>query len=182
MVSRLLTTNSMVARHRLETSRMYSVDYKTPLNAKKKFEPTTVAVTKANKHLDVELIDEKDNSQGKVNIAEAKKMADKLELKLVCIDESCSPPKFKMMGGKELHKLQMEIKEKNREEKEKGLQKNIKDKEIDMNLGIGDHDLATKLKTTEALFNKGHNIKIKVYSKKIDKVGLTGEDKENIEL
>lgn len=148
---------------------MYTVDYKTPLNSKKRFEPTTVAVTKANKHLDVELIDDKDNSKGKVNIAAAKEMADKLQLKLVCIDEKSSPPKFKMLSGKELHKLQMDIKEKNREKKEKGLLKNVKEKEIDLNLGIGDHDLANKLKITESLFNKGHIVKIKVFTKKVDK-------------
>ena len=143
--------------------------YKTPLNSKKTFEPNTVAVTKANKHLNVELFDERETSLGKVSLEAAKEMADSKLLKLVCVDEGDDQtvPKFRLMNGKDLHKLRMEMKENSKKDKAEGKVKNVKEKEIDLNLAIDDHDLGIKLRAAEQMYSKGHLVHIKVLSKKL---------------
>ena len=135
---------------------------KTPTNRGKKFAPITVSVTKANQHLEVNLFDEKDVDLGRLSMAEAKKQAESRQFKLVITDESCSPPKFKLMSGQELYKLQMKFKEAESDSKEN---KVLKEKEIDFNLGISDHDFEIKLKMISNFYEKGHPIKINIISK-----------------
>jgi translation initiation factor IF-3 len=138
-----------------------TINYKTPTNRAKKFSPTTVPVTKANAHLEIHLFDDKDSDLGKVRMSEAKQLAEKRELKLVITDESCSPPRFKLMSGAELFKLQMKTKESDAD----NAVKNLKEKEVDFNLGISDHDFDIKMKMVANFHERGHAVKIKVISK-----------------
>lgn len=148
--------------------RAYSINYKTPTNRTKVFKPSTVAVTNANKHLVIEVFDHDDKDLGKMSMEKAKELADKSELKLVITDESCSPPKFKLMTGNELYKLQVKTRHDHKLDKESA-NKVTKSKEIDINLGISDHDLEIKLKMAHNFYEKGHPITIKILSKIINK-------------
>ncbi len=97
--------------------------------------------------------------------SQAQDKANRSELKLVIIDEVSSPPKFQLMTGQELFKLQMKLKENEKIEKAAYVNKVLKEKEIDFNLGISDHDFETKLKMMNNFYEKGHPIRIKVASK-----------------
>ena len=90
---------------------------------------------------------------------EAKNKADLAGLKLVIIDDQSAPPQFKLMKGSELYQLQMKAKDESRVEKESS-NKPMKEKEVEINLGISDHDLDTKLKMINNFYTKGHSIKI----------------------
>lgn len=135
-------------------------DYKTPTNNSKSFKPSTIAVTNANKHLMINLFDQNDTFLGKMSMEKAKEMADKSELKLVIVDDKESPPKFKLMTGSQLYKTQMTTKD---------AVKVPKNKEIDINLGISDHDLETKIKMLHNFHEKGHMVTIKIISKIMNK-------------
>jgi translation initiation factor IF-3 len=138
----------------------WSSEYKTPTNNSKTFKPSTIAVTNANKHLEINLFDQNDTFLGKMSMEKAKEMANKKELKLVVVDDKESPPKFKLMTGNQLYKSQMTTKE---------TIKVPKSKEIDINLGISDHDLDTKIKMLHNFHEKGHLVTIKIISKIINK-------------
>lgn len=151
--SRLLFTNV----------KAYSINYKTPTNRAKVFKPTTVAVTNANKHLQIELTGNDEVNLGRISMEKAKELADKSDFKLVIIDENCSPPKFKLMTGQELYKAQIKVRDEHKKDSDEP--KMAKEKEIDINLGISDHDLDIKIKMVHSFYDKGHPIKIKVLSK-----------------
>ncbi len=138
--------------------------YKTPVNRPKAFRPSTLPVTNANKHLIINLIDEKDIDLGEIRLDKAKDIADSKELKLVIIDEVSSPPKFKLMTGNDLYQLQIKYRDDYKENV-----KEPKTKEIEVNLGIDDHDLDIKLKMLKNFFEKGYSIKFKVTSRIINK-------------
>jgi translation initiation factor IF-3 len=138
--------------------------YKTPVNRPKAFRPSTLPVTNANKHLIINLIDEKDIDLGEIRLDKAKDIADSKELKLVIIDEVSSPPKFKLMNGNDLYQLQIKYRDDYKENV-----KEPKTKEIEVNLGIDDHDLDIKLKMLKNFFEKGYSIKFKVTSRIINK-------------
>lgn len=103
----LLRTNG--TNRPIHLSHTYTVDYKTPTNSHKVFRPTTVAVTKQNKHLEVDLSDENGQEIGKVRLAVADQMAKTKNLRLVIMNESTSPPKFRLLHGSDLVKLQMQV-------------------------------------------------------------------------
>lgn len=151
--SRLLLTNA----------RAYSINYKTPTNRAKIFKPTTVAVTNANKHLQIELAGNDDKNLGRVTMEKAKELAEQSDFKLVIVDENCSPPKFKLMTGHELYKAQIKVRDEHKNDPDEP--KISKEKEIDINLGISDHDLDIKIKMMHSFYEKGHPIKIKIISK-----------------
>ena len=160
VLSNTLTLNNLIVECKIASclglSRFYS-NTKRPSN--KVFNPSTVAVTKANSHLDINLFDEANLDLGKLSMDAANKLAQKKELKLVITDESCTPPKFKLMDGTELYRLQMSYRESN-----KDLVKDHREKEIDMKLGIDEHDLQIKLKMASNFHEKGHLVKIKIRS------------------
>jgi translation initiation factor IF-3 len=130
-------------------------------------EPTTIIPTKANSHLVIDLTDENGVELGHLSIKEAKKRADEKELKLVLVDDSKSPPKFKIMKGDALHNLRMELKKERKEKIESGeIKKVMKEKEFDFNLGIEDNDLKFKIDHIKSLYEKGHPITIKIKAHK----------------
>jgi len=135
---------------------------KTPFNSTKHFQPSSVGVTKANRHLKVELTDHSGRPLGKMSLREANEKAVSVQLKLVILSEETDPPQFKLMTGKELFKLQMESKDEARDAK--GLEQ-PKPKEITVNLGIEDHDLDIKLKMLKNFHEKGHPVKFVVTSR-----------------
>ena len=76
-----------------------------------------------------------------MRLDKAKELADTKGYKLVITEDSTTPPKFKLMSGHDLYQLQMKFRE--------TLKDNVKEpklKEIDVNLGIDDHDLDIKVK------------------------------------
>lgn len=148
--------------------RPYSINYKTPTNRSKVFKPETIAVTNANKHLEIELFDQNEKDLGKMSMEKAKDLANRSELKLVITNDSTTPPKFKLMSGNELYKMQIKTRNENKFDKENTL-KVTKEKEIDINLGISEHDLEIKIKMAQNFYEKGHSIKIKIISKIVKK-------------
>ena len=140
------------------------LQYKTPVNRTKTFSPTTIAVTNANKHLIINLFDENNVDLCEMRLDNAKYLADGKKLKLVVTEETSSPPKFTLMNGHSLFQLQMKYREINKENA-----KEQKTKEIEVNLGIDDHDLEIKIKMLKHFFEKGDLIKFKVLSKIINK-------------
>ena len=139
------------------------ITYRTPTNASKSkvFKPTTITVTKGNEFLKVDLQDENGIDLGKFKLLDAKKLADRKELKLVMIDEK---PIFKLMSGQDLLKLQLKTRD------DKKLEEKVhKLKEVDLNLGIDDHDLETKVNHVKGFYEKGHPIKIVIKSRIMNK-------------
>jgi translation initiation factor IF-3 len=159
------TSNSVVPiinNNKFEIKRY--LNYKTPVNRTKTFSPTTIAVTNANKHLIIDLFDENNVNLGQMRLDKAKELADGKNLKLVITEETSAPPKFALMNGHSLYQLQMKYREANKD--------NVKEqkfKEIEVNLGIDDHDLDIKIKMLKNFFEKGDLIKFKVLSKIINK-------------
>ena len=141
--------------------------YLTPTETHNKtFYPSTIAVTKSNNHLDVLLFDKNNQLIGKMNLATAKAEAEKQELKLVIVEES-SPPRFQLMTGSDLKELQMKLKKELKGEKEEA------EKVVKINLGIGEHDLETKMKAIKAFHEKGHPIRLLIASKILNKKVLS---------
>lgn len=133
--------------------------FKTPVNRAKAFSPTTVNVGRGNKHLLINLFDEIDNDLGKISLEAANELAKKKELKLVIIDDVCSPVKFKLMNGNNLYKMQREYRETN-----KDFVKETKEKEVRFKLGIDENDFAIKKKMIHQFYEKGHLVKIIIKS------------------
>ena len=123
-----------------------------------------MAVTRANQHLEIKLLDKDDKNLGVMNMAAAKRLAQKAELKLVIIDDQPSPPVFKIMSGPDLHKLQIQHRDERRlnDPKESRV---LKLKEIEINLGIADHDLDVRIKMIGNFYEKGHPIAVRILSK-----------------
>lgn len=153
--------NTITAISSFHTSPISTADYKTPTNRHKVFRPTTVSVTKQNQHLMVDLSDENEIELGKVNLQEANEMAKSKNLRLVLVDESASPPKFRLMHGSDLVKLQMQAKHDGVEDENH----HLRTKEIQFNLGISDHDLEIKAKMGNNFVEKGHDLIIHIKSK-----------------
>jgi translation initiation factor IF-3 len=133
--------------------------YKTPFNRGKVFSPTTINVGKGIKHLIVNLFDETDRNLGNVSLEAADKLAHEKELKLVIVDEACSPVKFKLMNGADLYALQLKFREDNKE-----AVKVAKRKEVVFRLGIEDNDFDIKLKMIQQFYEKGNIVDILVKS------------------
>ena len=144
----------------LHSSVHLNAEYKTPTNRHKKFWPTSVAVTKQNEHLEVDLTDEIGKELGKMTLREAGNLAKSKELRLIIVDESTSPVKFKLVDGKDLVKMQMKAKEEGANKE--GL---LKVKEIQINLGIAENDFETKTKMANSFLEKGHDVNILIKAK-----------------
>jgi translation initiation factor IF-3 len=139
---------------------------KTPTNRAKTWQPSTVPVTRANQHLEVHLTDAANNVElGKVSLGEANRLAKERELRLVITDESTSPPRFQLMTGTELFKLQMTYKGQQKDALKEPGQRVLKEKEVDLNLGIEDHDFDIKMKMVARFYEQGHPVKISIDSK-----------------
>lgn len=136
------------------------VYYKTPFNRGKAFSPTIVGVTKGIKHLKINLLDQDGRDLGVMSLEAADKLSMAKELKLVIIDQSCSPVQFKLMTGPALYELQKEFKEMN-----KDAVKQLKVKDMEFNLGIEKNDFDIKLKLIRQFYEKGHAVNILVKSK-----------------
>jgi len=144
-------------------------NFKTPVNAGKSFKPQPIPVSKQNQHLLVKVFGQNDEDLGVLSLRQAKDKADINNLKLVMIDETLSPPHAKFLTGKELYELQMKTKEEKKDDA-----KIFKEKEVDINLGIEDHDLGIKVKMIQQFLEKGHPVVVridsKIYKKKVPKM------------
>jgi translation initiation factor IF-3 len=130
-------------------------------SSSKPTKPQTVAVTKANQHLKINLLDENSVELGVVPMEFGKKIAADKNLKLVMLDEKERPPRFQLVSGTRLAQMQMEQKAKLKAES----QKSMPEKEIRVNLTISEHDLQIKLKHIKELCDRGHPIILKIESK-----------------
>ncbi len=153
-----LTTQKCLS---LNSARFFT-DYKSPVNAGKNFKPQQIPISKQNQHLLVQVFGQNNEDLGVLSLGKAKEKANSSNLKLVMIDETPSPPHAKFLTGKELYELQIKAK---REKQESDSTKISKEKEVDMNLGIEEHDLETKMKMIKNFVEKGHPTTIKIDSK-----------------
>ena len=127
---------------------------------KKTRKPSVIRVTQSNAHLVIDLFDENDVRIGEMNLKKAENISKVRELKLVLFDEDLNPPKFRLMTGRELNKEQMK---KHIEAKElKAAAPDRREKVLQINLKISDHDLGYKLKSFKEHIEKGHPVKIEV--------------------
>ena len=85
------------------------------------------------------------------SIDEAMRLADDLDLDLVCINEQSNPPTCKMMDYKKF----IYNKERNR-----NAQKSTPMKEVRFTPNTHDHDLETKIKSIQKFLIKGHRVKV----------------------
>lgn len=143
---------------------------KTPTNRAKKWAPATVPVTKANGHLIVALEDESQSPLGTVPLSEAKQLAESKQLKLVIVDEACKPPRFRLMSGAELFKLQMQYKSAEgaqaaEEELAEAGKRPLKDKEVHLGLGIEDNDFEIKMRMLNEFYERGHSVSVEISGK-----------------
>lgn len=162
--SSLLLARPSLHSSLLHSSAVQQAEYKTPTNRHKIFRPMSVAVTKQNQHLEIDLSDENGKELGRVSLKEASELAKSRSLRLAIVDESTSPPKFRLLQGKELARLQMQAKQDGATDKEGGGVVH-KMKEVQINLGIADHDLEIKTKMANNFLEKGHDVNILIKSR-----------------
>lgn len=143
-------------------SRNYNTNYKSPVNAGKSFKPQQIPVSKQNQHLLIQVFAQNNENLGVLSLQQAKEKATNANLKLVMIDEAPNPPHAKLLSGKELYELQMKSKG---EKEEQNNPKILKEKEVDINLGIDEHDLEIKIKMIKNFIEKGHTVTVKIDSK-----------------
>ncbi|XP_070553327.1 translation initiation factor IF-3, mitochondrial-like [Ptychodera flava] len=104
----------------------------------------------------IHLIDENGDSLGPTHRADAIKMSEERDLKLVLASPNAKPhPVYKLMSGKDLHENRMKLRE-----KQSSKPKPTTSKEIKLSGNISENDLNIKKKHIHGWLQKGHHVKI----------------------
>lgn len=138
---------------------------KTPAPKKQKRDPqangTLGSVGRKIPQRQIHLINDTGESLGHVHRADVLRIMDEKGLKLVLLNEHQDPPVYQLMTGKQIHEEQLK-----QREKKKAKAATVQVKELVFSLGIGAHDLTTKLKQAEGWLEKKHHIKFTLRSEK----------------
>lgn len=153
-------------QHKLVTNFTQTAAYCSKYYSKKKLiKPSVMPVTKANKHLEINLFDHDDKPLGVMPMERAKTISTEKNMKLVMVDEEQNPPKFRLMTGAELAASQMEKRAKNKEERALHAKGESQEKEIRLTIKSAENDIKTKLTHMQELIDKGFSIKMRINSK-----------------
>ncbi|KAI3384129.1 hypothetical protein SNEBB_008372 [Seison nebaliae] len=125
-----------------------------------------VPVTRGNEHLRIELkINDKDEKK-ELSMKEGKMLAEKLEKKLVLIDESNELPIFHLMTGVELKNLQMKLK-RERQLSNDERQPTSKVKSIQISSNIDHSDWKIKIQMISHFLEKSNKVTVRLVSRKM---------------
>jgi translation initiation factor IF-3 len=125
--------------------------------SKPKEEEIKFVVNENIKTENVFLIDENGEAKGQFSLAEARKMAQDLELDLVLVNPKAEPPVAKIA---DLGQLKYETEK--RLHKQKVAQKKIDTKEIRLSVRIGEHDYNVRLEQAKRFLGDGDKVKVEV--------------------
>lgn len=89
--------------------------------------------------------------------ADVIRLLDQTDLKLVAVNDSCDPPVYKLMKGKEIHEEQLKLREKQKDKK--GL---VQSKELNFSSDISLHDLDNKLRQIVSWLEKNNHVKLTI--------------------
>ncbi|KFQ36451.1 hypothetical protein N332_08601, partial [Mesitornis unicolor] len=104
------------------------------------------------------VISQDGESLGHMHRAEALKLMDKLDLKLVLLHENAEPPVYRLMTGQQIHEEQLRRAEKNKASPKPG----IVQKELSFSSAIAKNDLETKTKQIAQWIEKKYYVKITI--------------------
>lgn len=89
--------------------------------------------------------------------ADVIRLLDQTDLKLVAVNDSCDPPVYKLMKGKEIHEEQLKLREKQKDKK--GV---VQSKELNFSSDISLHDLDNKLRQIVSWLEKNNHVKLTI--------------------
>ncbi|XP_030325043.1 translation initiation factor IF-3, mitochondrial [Calypte anna] len=109
-------------------------------------------------HRILHLINQEGESLGNMHRAEALKLMDQHDLKLVLLQENAEPPVYRLMTGQQIHEEQLK-----RAEKKKGSPKpGVVQKELSFSSAIAKNDLETKTKQIAHWIEKKYHVKVTI--------------------
>ncbi|NWW88813.1 IF3M factor, partial [Rhynochetos jubatus] len=103
------------------------------------------------------VINQDGESLGNMHRAEALKLMDQYDLKLVLLRENAEPPVYRLMTGQQIHEEQLK-----RAEKEKASPKPGMCKELSLSSAIAKNDLETKTKQIAQWIEKKYHVKVTI--------------------
>ncbi|NWJ08564.1 IF3M factor, partial [Crypturellus undulatus] len=106
------------------------------------------------------VINENGESLGNMHRAEALKLMDKHNLKLVLLRENTEPPVYRLMTGKQIHEEQLRRAEKKKASPKTGMC--IVQKELSFSSTIARNDLETKTKQIAQWIEKKYHVKVTI--------------------
>lgn len=119
-----------------------------------------ILINNAIRSLKLRVIDQNGNSLGVITKEEALDAARKASLDLIEVSPNAEPPVAKIM---DYGKYQYETSKKAKEVKSKAT--NNETKNIQISIGISEHDIETKTKQAAEWLNEGHRVKVEMQLK-----------------
>ncbi|XP_010022069.1 PREDICTED: translation initiation factor IF-3, mitochondrial [Nestor notabilis] len=104
------------------------------------------------------VINQDGESLGNMHRAEALKLMDQHDLKLVLLRENVEPPVYRLMTGQQIHEEQMKRAQKKKSSAKPGMVQ----KELSFSSTIAKNDLGTKTKQIAQWIEKKHHVKITI--------------------
>ncbi|NWS59123.1 IF3M factor, partial [Chunga burmeisteri] len=104
------------------------------------------------------VIDQDGESLGNMHRAEALKLMDQRDLKLVLLCEKAEPPVYRLMTGQQIHKEQLKHAEKRKASPKPGMYM----KELSFSSAIAKNDLETKTKQIAQWIEKKYHVKVTI--------------------
>lgn len=119
-----------------------------------------ILINNAIRSLKLRVIDQNGNSLGVITKEEALEFTRKAGLDLIEVSPNAEPPVAKIM---DYGKYQYETSKKAKEVKSKAV--NNETKNIQISIGISEHDIETKTKQAAEWLNEGHRVKVEMQLK-----------------
>ncbi|NXO03357.1 IF3M factor, partial [Rhinopomastus cyanomelas] len=104
------------------------------------------------------LLNQDGESLGNMHRAEALKLMDEHELKLVLINKNVNPPVYRLMSGKQIHEERIKCLEKQKA----SLKSEVVQKEIAFSSAIAKNDFETKTKRIAQWIEKKYHVKVTI--------------------
>ncbi|KAM6140809.1 translation initiation factor IF-3, mitochondrial isoform 1-T2 [Pterocles gutturalis] len=109
-------------------------------------------------HRILHLINQDGESLGNMHRAEALRLMDEHDLKLVLLHENADPPVYRLMTGQQIHEEQLKRAEKKKASPKPG----VVQKELSFSSAIAKNDLETKTKQIAQWIEKKYNVKVTI--------------------
>ncbi|NXD23054.1 IF3M factor, partial [Spelaeornis formosus] len=106
------------------------------------------------------VINQDGESLGNMHRAEALRLMDELDLKLVLLRENVEPPVYRLMTGQQIHEEQLKRAEKKKASPKPGMW--VITKELSFSSAIAKNDLETKSKQIAQWIEKKHHVKVTI--------------------
>ncbi|NXK55234.1 IF3M factor, partial [Chauna torquata] len=114
------------------------------------------------------IINQDGESLGNMHRAEALKLMDQHNLKLVLLRENAQPPVYRLMTGQQIHEEQLKRAEKKKASSKSGLVQ----KELSFSSAIGKNDLETKTRQIAHWIEKKYHVKVTIRQAKDSNIDM----------